>query len=125
MIIARNNRLLVFFICIVCQIPVWAVPNFTVAEGKIYDPNWKEFIPVGGNMQGYRWQWPGRNTLGDIDYVTGMWNFNSVLMDPALWAGGGMPGYTAACPRAQREALGNTHHASRVDSLMLRLSACS
>jgi hypothetical protein len=46
-------------------------------------------------------------------------------MNPALWAGGGVCGYTVACPRAHRETLGNTLHASRVDFFMLRLSACS
>jgi hypothetical protein len=49
-----------------------------------------------------------------------------MLMDPALWAGGGMCGYTVECPRTMREALGNTYHALRgvghCDTILPRIS---
>jgi len=33
--------------------------NFQITNGKIFDPQGKEFIPVGTNVQGMKWVWPG------------------------------------------------------------------
>lgn len=55
-------------------------PNFRVEGTKILDPDGNEFIPFGGNMNGYKWGWNNR-TRDHIDAFVDHWKFNTVRLN--------------------------------------------
>ncbi|MBD0254820.1 MAG: cellulase family glycosylhydrolase [Cytophagales bacterium] len=60
-------------------------PPFTTAGSKIYDPQGREFIAKGINVNGFNWVWPG-STLGYADKIIDCWGFNLVRVNNALLA---------------------------------------
>ena len=64
-------------------------PLFKVVGTKIYDPNGREFIAKGVNVNGPGFGWPG-DTPGYADEIIERWKFNSIRLnvkelDPAPW----------------------------------------
>jgi hypothetical protein len=55
-------------------------PNFRVEGTKIIHPDGTEFIPFGGNMNGYKWGWNNR-TRDHINAFVNNWKFNTVRLN--------------------------------------------
>ena len=55
--------------------------NFRVEGTRIYDPQGEPFLPVGGNMNGYRWGWV--NATLDERHLDAMqaWGFNTIRLN--------------------------------------------
>jgi uncharacterized protein YjdB len=58
--------------------------NFTVVGSKIYDPCGNEFYPVGANLNGPNWVWPGTCEGGALNFKN-VWNFNTVRLNMAYY----------------------------------------
>lgn len=57
------------------------LPDGTEIERPmIVDPEGYEFIPIGGNMNGYKYGW-SNPTLEHVDMVTEVWNFNTIRLN--------------------------------------------
>lgn len=54
--------------------------EFQVVGNKIYDPNNREFIAKGINVNGPGFGWPG-NTPSYVDEITGDWGFNAIRLN--------------------------------------------
>jgi mannan endo-1,4-beta-mannosidase len=54
--------------------------NFRVEGTKIIHPDGHEFIPFGGNMNGYKWGWTNR-TRDHINSFVNDWKFNTVRLN--------------------------------------------
>jgi hypothetical protein len=80
------------FVCIIGAATVRSAPNFQIIGPHIYDPDGKLWVPVGGNMNGYRWCWPNK-TLPHVDVFTEGWNFNCIRLN------GFIKGYHTKCKR--------------------------
>ncbi|MDR1838438.1 MAG: cellulase family glycosylhydrolase [Treponema sp.] len=64
------------------------IKHFNVMGTKILDPDGKEFLIKGVNVNGPGWVFP-RDTLQDIPLITDIWQFNTVRMCAAIgweWA---------------------------------------
>ena len=64
-------------------------PLFEVVGTKIYDPNGREFIAKGVNVNGPGFGWPG-DTPGYADEIIDRWKFNSIRLnvkelEPSSW----------------------------------------
>jgi mannan endo-1,4-beta-mannosidase len=62
--------------------PAVATGNFRVEGTTIYGPDGNVFIPVGGNMNGYKWGWSNR-TLDPrhIESLVEEWGFNTIRLN--------------------------------------------
>ena len=60
--------------------------NFQIVGSKIIDPDGKEFIPRGVNVQGMKWVWPG-DIVPQADQIINAWNFNFVRVNCRLYDG--------------------------------------
>jgi hypothetical protein len=60
--------------------------RFTVVGTKIYDPQGREFIVHGVNINGPNWV-SGREMTQDADLIAGCWEFNTVRVNSALYVG--------------------------------------
>ena len=54
--------------------------TFTVQGSKILDPAGNEFIPLGGNMNGYKWGWVNE-TNQHVNSFVNEWNFNAMRLN--------------------------------------------
>lgn len=61
-----------------------ATGKFYIMGTRIIDPEGKEFIAKGVNVNGYNVNWP-RSTYQDIDKITNCWGFNSVRLTNRLF----------------------------------------
>ncbi|MFN8528582.1 MAG: cellulase family glycosylhydrolase [Anaerolineae bacterium] len=68
------------------QNPPAPTPGFTVRNSTIYDPNGREFVANGVNVNGFNWVWQ-RSTVGDVDLIVDCWNFNLIRVNSFLFTG--------------------------------------
>ena len=64
-----------------------ATGRFYIKNTKIIDPNGKQFIPRGVNINGYEWVWP-REMTQDIPTLVDCWKFNMVRVNCIIKATG-------------------------------------
>jgi len=57
--------------------------NFQIVGSTIFDPGGKEFIPMGVNVQGMKWVWPG-DPATQADLIANAWKFNIVRVNCKL-----------------------------------------
>lgn len=60
--------------------------NFKIEGSTIIDPDGKVFIPVGANVQGMKWVWPG-DVVPQASLIADAWKFNIVRVNCRIWDG--------------------------------------
>ncbi|MFW6290296.1 MAG: cellulase family glycosylhydrolase [Mariniphaga sp.] len=74
-------KVLLILLSIICMTILPAVSqDFKVKGTKIIEPQGKEFLPKGINVNGPHWPWK-RNTIDDAHLITDVWKFNSVRVN--------------------------------------------
>jgi mannan endo-1,4-beta-mannosidase len=68
------------FLVAVSSATVYAGSNFTIVNGRCYDPEGNLFIPIGGNMNGYHWGW-SKETAPLVDMLADAWRFNCIRLN--------------------------------------------
>lgn len=62
------------------NLPSMSDGNFSVIDGKIYTPDYNEFIIKGTNVNGPYWPW-SRDTVQDASLIIDCWKFNTVRVN--------------------------------------------
>ncbi|NES94826.1 MAG: cellulase family glycosylhydrolase [Desertifilum sp. SIO1I2] len=60
--------------------PLAGTGKFEIQNGKIYDPNGREFIAKGVNLNGPGFGWPG-NPISYSDQIVNTWKFNAIRLN--------------------------------------------
>jgi mannan endo-1,4-beta-mannosidase len=73
----------------------YATPNFSIANGVLYDPDGVEFIPLGANAHGSNWVWPvydGKKVSEQAESYVDVWKFTAIRLN-CCFDGGPCRGY--------------------------------